>query len=258
MDDDRPALGRVATTFLQKFAAAWIAAVATSFVVGGLGGRLVMRILAFTPGTEVKGAITENGNRAGIFTAGGTLGLIAFVTLFGAFLGASAYLLTRRWVPGTGWKKGLAFGVLLTTIGGPLLIDPENKDFAIFGPHPLGVVLFLLLPFLYGLMMVPLAELLERFYRTRPLRFPWLGTYAPLLLLIPIGPVFVPVALAFGLTLLLTRSPQLVREWRSPIVDRAGRLALALILVSGAAATVMRAMEIEPRDVRPADFRHDD
>ena len=51
-------------------------------VVGGGGGRLVMRILALAAPERSLGQVTENGNRVGEVTVGGTIELVVFVGIF--------------------------------------------------------------------------------------------------------------------------------------------------------------------------------
>ena len=62
---------------LRDIARGGISGVAAGIVVSGLGGRLVMRIAALLHPDAV-GALTENGNRIGDITVGGTLSLVLF------------------------------------------------------------------------------------------------------------------------------------------------------------------------------------
>jgi hypothetical protein len=244
-------MGDFARRYLRTLTAGTIAGIVAAFVAGGVGGRLVMRILAITSGPAARGAITENGNGVGELTAGGTIGLVLFATLFGS-IGGLAYVAVRRWLPRR--HRAIAYALFLTVITSPVLINPGNKDFRIFGPHPLAIVLFLALPFADGLIVVPLAERIERFYASRPLRFPDVLLYAPVLLLVPAAPFLVPAGLAFGLGLLVSSRDYLREAWESGWVDRAGRLVLAVALCGGLVLGGRDAARVHPRDVRPSDF----
>lgn len=127
--------------------------------VAGLGARLVMFAIRLLNPT-FNGATTHAGSEIGRWTLEGTLALVTE----GAFMGISGgllYLLVRRWVPGTGWRKGLAFGALLLVLGGPLVIDGDFEFFRYVSPW-ISVGLFALLFPLYGLVISPLTERLAR------------------------------------------------------------------------------------------------
>ena len=72
-------------------------------LVGGIGSRIAMRIVAYAAGTDP------------VFTAA-TMNML----IFGAFLGTPVgvlFVAVRRWLPGSGLRKGLAFGALLVLFG---------------------------------------------------------------------------------------------------------------------------------------------
>jgi len=131
-------------------------------IAGGIGSRLAMRILAVV-NDDKAGLVTENGNIAGEITAGGTIGLVIFGGVFPGLMGGLIYVAVRRWLPGSGLWKGLAFGVLLFLLFGAVVINSDNVDFALFGPAALSVALFALLFPLYGLLVSPLVERLNRY-----------------------------------------------------------------------------------------------
>lgn len=58
-----------------------LAGVITGVAVGGLLGRVVMRISGFSAGPAGVGALTANDNRVGEITLSGTSALIVFVGL---------------------------------------------------------------------------------------------------------------------------------------------------------------------------------
>ena len=68
-------------------------------LVGGIGSRLIMRILAMVNEGNA-GAMTENGNISGEITASGTVGLIIGVGIVSGVIGGFVYVMIRRWLPG--------------------------------------------------------------------------------------------------------------------------------------------------------------
>ena len=137
-------------------------------LVGGVGGRLIMRILAMV-NEENAGIMTENGNISGEITAIGTLGLIIGVGLVSGVIGGLVYVMIRRWLPDRGLLKGVTFGLVLLCFSGiapiPLapLLDPDNVDLALFGPRQLAVGLFALLFLLYGVVASLVVEGYDRY-----------------------------------------------------------------------------------------------
>lgn len=121
-------------------------AVASAGFVGGLlgfglGGRLMMRVLAATS-PDAQGRLTDAEERVGEVTAGGTVFLALFLALFSA-AAAGLFWLLRRWLPRRSVSAGLVAGGI---VGGALvrvsgLLDPENRDFVILGPRWLAVLL---------------------------------------------------------------------------------------------------------------------
>ena len=73
------------------------AGVAVGVVVGGLGGRLVMRIAALAAPDSVRGDLTENGFPIGDFTVGGTMQLLLFGGLLLGGIGAVVPSRLQRW-----------------------------------------------------------------------------------------------------------------------------------------------------------------
>ncbi len=129
-------------------------------IAGGGGSRLAMRILAALNASK-SGAMTENGFISGEITLRGTVGLIIFTGVFLGIIGGFVYVLLRRWIPGSGVWKGLAFGLTLFLLFGWAVIEKDTVDFQIFGPKVLGVALFALLFPLYGVLVSPIADRLS-------------------------------------------------------------------------------------------------
>ena len=100
---------------LRDIARGGISGVVAGIVVGGLGGRLVMRIAALLHPDAV-GALTENGNRIGEITLGGTLSLILFGLISCAMAGA-VWVVVSPWIPGRAGVRALLAAGLAIAIG---------------------------------------------------------------------------------------------------------------------------------------------
>ena len=135
-------------------------------VIGG-GGRLAMRLLAFTAGTDAQGRVTEADEVVGTITLGGTLSFAVFNGIFGGLAAAALYLLARRFLP-AGRLGGAAFGLALLVVLGTV-VDPlrrDNPDFDIVGPGWLAVLVFVALALVFG---VVLAAFMARLSEWLPL-----------------------------------------------------------------------------------------
>lgn len=178
-------------------------------LVGGLGGRIVMRISAMAGGEAIQGQLTEAENVVGQVTIGGTFSLIFFGVLFSGLIGGLLYMAVRRWLPGPRRWRGLSYGVLLLLVLGSVIIDSDNEDFVRFGPPLLNILLFASLFLLFGLTIAPLANWLDRsFPPATTLRLGKAALLYPILAVPPLLPFirgfglgFIPFALAIGLTL---------------------------------------------------------
>ena len=137
-----------------------IVGVTLGLIVGGIGGRVVMRIAGIVAPDHVQGVATEMGT-IGDITVGGTIELVIFVGLFFGAFGAVAYVISERWLSWTGPFRPLAFGLLLLVVGAPDVLDPENLDFLLVGNFELIVVMFVALFLLYGIPMPLLVSALE-------------------------------------------------------------------------------------------------
>lgn len=145
---------------LRDIARGGIAGALVGIVVGGLGARLVMRLVAMLHPDAV-GAFTENGNRIGDITMGGTLFLVLFGLISCALAGA-LWDIVSPWIPGhTGVRALLAAGIAIA-IGTPLLIIGKNPDFVILDHDPRVVSLLVALVGLIGLSIALLDSWLDR------------------------------------------------------------------------------------------------
>lgn len=167
-----PLRGRPALTMLRRPAVLRLtssigSAVLCGMVVGGIGGRIVMRVSALAADGSRIGMITENGNVVGRITVEGTLALLLFVGLItgvsvGLFLFALRTVLPGRFLPAT-------ISAVLLALGGAIAIDPGNVDFVILGNRALNVAMFIALFPAFGASFVVIAERLERWLVRPPL-----------------------------------------------------------------------------------------
>lgn len=137
-----------------------VAGMITGAIVGGVGGRIVMR-LAFLVVPGSAGSATENGNIIGQVTLPGTLGLVMFGAIVGLFVGAS-WVALAPWIPGRGWRRALATVPLAIALGGVVLVDATNADFAVLEHAPPIVVILLVLVGLSGFVVALADERLDR------------------------------------------------------------------------------------------------
>jgi len=115
--------------------------------IGLIGLRGTMRLLTITSGEA--GRFTGNGNRAGDFTVEGSL----FLVLAGTFIGvliAFVYGAIRRGLPKSVWLSSLLTAPLLARV---VVLDPNNIDFARFGPIWVAVAGFTFGAFVYTLTL---------------------------------------------------------------------------------------------------------
>lgn len=140
---------------LREIARGGLAGGIVGGLVGGLGGRLVMRVVALLHADAV-GALTENGNRIGDITLGGTFFLILFGLISGVLAGA-LWVVVSPWVPGRSRTRALLAAGLAMAIGTPLLVIGRNPDFAVLEHDRTVVGLLVALVGLIG-FSIPLVD----------------------------------------------------------------------------------------------------
>lgn len=165
--DERRSLAMLRRPAVLRLTSSIGSAVICGIVVGGLGGRLVMRVSALAADESRIGMLTENDNVVGRITFEGTMALLLFVGLIsgvsvGLFLFALRTVLPGRFLPVT-------ISAVLLALGGAIVIDPSNADFMIVGNRALNVVMFIALFPAFGVLFVVLAERLDRWLVLPPL-----------------------------------------------------------------------------------------
>jgi len=97
-------------------------------VIGGIGGRIAMRVLFVTTGDHVQGLTSDDGFEIGRFTVGGTLALL-FVTALIGVLAALCYLVAHPFVAPIGVAALPVMAVFYGIIGGALMVHRGGVDF---------------------------------------------------------------------------------------------------------------------------------
>lgn len=213
---------------LRATASAALAAALAGIAVGGIGGRLVMRVSgAMSDQTRVGIAITNNGNVLGDVTLGGTLGLVIFAGLLPGLIAGTAYALARPWLAPLGRWAGCAFGLALLSAIGPVVLEPFNIDFRKFGSALLNVAMFALLFPLFGATVAWLLPAVERRVMFASASSPWV-----------VGALLALAALTFTLVL---ASGALVGALtgQNSAGDRRGFLLLYFLVVPALARVIL-------------------
>jgi len=173
---------------IRALTAGTLSGFVAGLIAGGVGSRIAMRIVAITAGDADQGAITDAEATVGEITAGGTTFLL-FVGGGAGALGGLLYLAVRHWLADAGRWRGLMFGLLLLTAFGSAIIEGDNPDFDRFGAPGLNIAMFAALFIMFGLLVAPLFERIERGLPRPSLRPSGLGSLAAhgfgLLLLLP-------------------------------------------------------------------------
>jgi hypothetical protein len=182
-------------------AATWAGALLGA-LVGGVGGRLAMRLLALTSSDALRGVDTDDGFPIGRFTLSGTLTLLALSTIIGV-VGGLAYLVIRRWLIGGAAVRAATCAVGAGLVVGSVLVHADGIDFTLLSPRWLAVALFVGVPALFGALVVPLVERFDGdggWFHTRPLKAaaaPLVVWAFPLLFVFVALPVLVVAALVW-------------------------------------------------------------
>ncbi len=149
-----------AVALIRRTFALGLAGVLAGFVVGGLGGRIAMRISAIAAGDRLQGVTTDAGFRVGEITLGGTIELVVFGGVLSGAAGVIVIGLSREWLPKV--LPGIVTGLFLLAVTGSLIIEADSRDFLILDPALLNIVMFAGLIVLFGTVVVPLSEVIER------------------------------------------------------------------------------------------------
>lgn len=144
---------------LRDIARGGLASLVVGLLVAGIGGRVVMRIATLLHPDAV-GAFTENGNRVGDITLGGSAGVILIGLFLGPFAGV-VWVVVRPWIPRAGMGRALLTMPIAVALGSLMLIQAENPDFRILDHDPVVVATLVALVALIGLSIALVDDWLE-------------------------------------------------------------------------------------------------
>lgn len=187
-----PRLLALVQNVVRQAAIGAMAGFLVGMLVVGSAARLFMRIAAMSSPSQLDGALTENGNRVGEISAGGTIALMLFGGAMPGLIGGIVVMAVRPWLPETGWRRYLLSGAIGFAVAGPLVLEQgENPDYERFGILGINVCLFMLLPLLFGITVLPVIDAFDRrISRLSPSfrRGPWiaLASLAMFLFAIPL------------------------------------------------------------------------
>jgi hypothetical protein len=203
----------------------------SGLLVGGVFGRLAMRLLAVTSPPWAQGRMTDDQALVGTISLSGTVGLALVTTIAGALAGL-IFLWVRRVLPPTRRGRVAGFGLFTGSVGGALFVhDHPSFDYTVLTPTWLAVLLFVALPLAYGLLVSWLIETLDQaggWLRRRPAR---LVTVLGFLVVVPVLPLAAPGVLA---AFCIGRSSRLRTIWESrPVTVAGGALFVLLVLWGG-------------------------
>ncbi len=125
-------------------------------LVGGVGGRLAMMLLAgLNP--EVTGLESDDGFVMGQFTTSGTLALLSAGTFLGA-VGGGIYAVLRGLMIGPRWFQVLSVSAGPAVVVGAMLVHTDGIDFRLLQPAWLAIALFVAIPGVYASLLTVVSE----------------------------------------------------------------------------------------------------
>jgi hypothetical protein len=213
-------------TVVRKLAAASAAGALLGVLVGGVGGRLAMALLA-AQNPEDTGRLTSDEFRIGQFTVAGTIQLLASTLQLG-LVAAMIYLVLRPLAFGPRWLRVASLTIGGTAVFGTVLISPDGPDFTILDPHWLPVVLFLAIPAVFIALLTLLADhwlAADSWFATASIR----KLAAVLLVWIPAGVLIVLLGIAIGVGVAWREMAPRSRHWSSSGPMWAARATLGII-----------------------------
>ena len=213
---------------VRQLAAITVAGAWSGLLVGGIGGRFAMFILA-RANPQAAGVESDDGFVMGTFTMSGTANLL-MVGMFLGVLGGGVYFLLRGLRIGPRWFEILSMSGAAGVVIGSMLIHTDGIDFILLKPAYLPIAMFVAVP---AIFVVFLTVLVERWMAPDGwfMRAPRTKLLACLLLWIPLAPVLMILVLGWMVGASLRQVP-LVRDWlRRPLLPWTARLALTAFFV---------------------------
>ena len=212
----------------RRLAVATAAGAVCGLLVGGVGGRLAMLLLArLAP--ETAGITSDDGFVIGQLTLSGTLNLLLVATLLGV-LGSGFYFVLRTLMIGPRWFQVVSISLGPAVVVGAMLVHSDGVDFTFLRPTWLAIALFVAIPGLYAALLTVLCERWLRpdgrlLRARRRVVFPWL------ILWLPIAPVPLVLALAWSLVVRARKQVATRALVEHPAIPWLARLSLVVVFV---------------------------
>jgi hypothetical protein len=184
---------------------------ATGALIGGVGGRLAMRILFLTSDQSVKGLTSDDGFEIGRFTLTDTLNLILLTAVVGV-VAALLYLVARPFVARFGRATVPAMAVFYGVLGGAMMVHRDGVDFNVLEPAGLAIALFVAICAGFGAVVAWLVDAAAR-QGGWPFRLSW-WLLAPPLVLVMLPPFVVVAFPAVACNWLAATADSETRRWR--------------------------------------------
>jgi hypothetical protein len=219
----------------RRLAVATAAGALSGLLVGGIGGRLAMMLLArLTP--QATGITSDDGFLMGRFTLSGTLALLGVGTFLGV-VGGGIYLVMRSLMIGPRWFQVLSISLGPAVVLGSSLVHSTGVDFILLRPTWLAIALFVTIPGLYAALLTILCERWlnpdGRFMQARsPLVF------APLVLSLAYPPGLLILLLGWLAVEWLRRNSSTRPLVKHPLVPWLARLALTVVFAMSLAGLI--------------------
>lgn len=180
----------------RRLAAVAAAGTLLGLLVGGVGGRLAMMVLA-RMNPRATGVTSDDGFSIGQLTLAGSLNLLLVGALLGA-LGAAVYAVLRALMIGPRWFQVLSVSVGPAIVVGEQLVHVDGVDFTFLQPAWLAIVMFVLIPGVYAALLTVVAERWiapDRFFARGRLPL----ALAPLLAFVPLAPLLAAISVGWCL-----------------------------------------------------------
>jgi hypothetical protein len=222
----RARLWREMLPAIRLVSATVIIGAAAGALVGGVGGRIAMRVLLLTSDDTVRGLESDDGFEIGRFTLANTIGLLIVTALIGV-LAALLFLVARPFVDRFGRAVVPLMAVLYGVLGGAMMVHRDGIDFRVLEPALLAITLFVAICAGFGAVvawLVSAAAADDGWARTRS----WWLLGPPLVLLV--FPPFAVAAFAAGAFnwLAAVTNP---RRWR--VIEVGAYIVMSALFVFG-------------------------
>lgn len=232
-------IGAAARESVDRLAVILLAGAVGGLLVGGVGGRLAMMLLArLNP--EVSGTLSDDGFVMGRFTFVATLNLMV-AALFLGVVGAVVYAVVRGLMIGPRWFQVASLAAGAGVVVAAAIVHRDGVDFVALQPAWLAIALFVVIPAAYAVVLTLLAErwLAPGSWFTRLPRWVALGPLVLVLFVLPVLPVLIFLWLVV----------QAARMWPTgaaaldhPVSSWLGRGVLGLVFAIGLQDLVADAM----------------